>query len=156
MGLSRQILRTTLRLQIVDNCSVRSRWFQSPIVALVLLTAACSGGSSARTPPTSGLSATTGAGRSTLSCQQAQATITQQDFRFDPAHVSVGFCAIIAITNSSPGTRHTFTVPDRGIDVAIDPGQSRQLQLLLPPGTYTFVCRFHERVGMKGTLTVVG
>jgi plastocyanin len=25
---------------------------------------------------------------------------------------------------------------------------------LLPPGTYPFVCRFHESMGMKGTLVV--
>lgn len=33
-------------------------------------------------------------------------------------------------------------------------GQSQEVTINLAPGTYRFVCRFHESLGMEGTLIV--
>jgi plastocyanin len=40
------------------------------------------------------------------------------------------------------------------IDVTNDAGQSQEVTIDLDPGTYDFVCRFHESQGMTATLTV--
>jgi plastocyanin len=51
---------------------------------------------------------------------------------------------------------HTFTIDGQGIDVVNEGGQSQTVTIGLAPGTYTFVCRFHQSEGMQGTLTVTG
>jgi plastocyanin len=49
---------------------------------------------------------------------------------------------------------HTFTVTGQGIDIETLPGKTAKVTIDLPPGTYPFVCHFHESMGMKGTLVV--
>ena len=81
-------------------------------------------------------------------------TVTQSDFRFTPSTPSVKSGATITVDNSTDSTPHTFTVTGQSIDVTVEPGTSTQVKVDLPPGTYPFVCRFHEAEGMTGTLTV--
>jgi plastocyanin len=45
-------------------------------------------------------------------------------------------------------------VTGQGIDIETLPGKPAKVTIDLPPGTYPFVCRFHESMGMKGTLVV--
>ena len=59
----------------------------------------------------------------------------------------------ITLVNVSD-TAHTFTVTGQGIDIETMPGKTAKVTIDLPPGTYPFVCRFHESMGMKGTLVV--
>jgi plastocyanin len=49
---------------------------------------------------------------------------------------------------------HTYTIQDKGINEVLTPGQSANVSIDLAPGTYTFVCTFHQSSGMTGTLTV--
>jgi hypothetical protein len=49
-------------------------------------------------------------------------------------------------------TAHTFTVTGQGIDIETMPGKTTKVTIDLPPGTYAFVCRFHESMGMKGLI----
>lgn len=72
-------------------------------------------------------------------------------FTFTPSTFTVKEGAKITVTNAG-SIDHTFTV--KGIDVVNSPGQSHQVVIDLAPGTYTFVCRFHASLGMKGTITV--
>jgi plastocyanin len=58
------------------------------------------------------------------------------------------------VKNSNPTTPHTFTVTGQSIDITNDAGQSQTVTINLPAGTYPFICRFHQGLGMKGTLTV--
>jgi hypothetical protein len=53
-----------------------------------------------------------------------------------------------------PTTPHTFTVQGTKIDVTNDGGASQDVTIDLKPGTYPFLCRFHQSLGMTGTLVV--
>jgi len=74
-------------------------------------------------------------------------------FTFSPSTVTVHQGQTITLTNVSD-TPHTFTVTGQGIDIETMPGKTDKVTIDLPPGTYPFVCRFHESMGMKGTLVV--
>ena len=74
-------------------------------------------------------------------------------FTFSPSTVTVHQGQAITLTNVSD-TAHTFTVTGQGIDIETMPGKTDKVTIDLPPGTYPFVCRFHESMGMKGTLVV--
>ena len=74
-------------------------------------------------------------------------------FTFSPSTVTVKQGQTITLDNVST-TAHTFTVTGQGIDVETQPGKTAQVTIDLPPGTYPFVCRFHESMGMTGTLVV--
>ncbi len=49
---------------------------------------------------------------------------------------------------------HTFTIQSNDINEVMQPGQSAKITISLAPGTYPFVCTFHQSSGMTGTLTV--
>jgi plastocyanin len=74
-------------------------------------------------------------------------------FVFDPTTVSIASGGTLTVQNV--GTiAHTFTVQDKGINEVMAAGDSAEITVDLPPGTYPFVCTFHQSSGMKGTLTV--
>jgi len=95
-----------------------------------------------------------GGGPSTGGGGSSVATVGQVNFSFDPAEIAVKSGATITVDNTSSGTPHTFTIPGSDIDVTNDGGASQDVKIDLPPGTYEFVCRFHESSGMTGTITV--
>ena len=74
---------------------------------------------------------------------------------FAPTELTVAKGTTITVSNVGSAT-HTFTVTGQSIDVENQPGQSQQVTIDLPPGTYPFICRFHVSQGMKGTLVVQG
>ncbi len=74
-------------------------------------------------------------------------------FTFSPSTLTVSQGQTITLVNVSD-TPHTFTVTGQGIDVETMPGKTAKVTIDLPPGAYPFVCRFHESMGMKGTLVV--
>src|SRR5207237_7528484 len=51
-------------------------------------------------------------------------------------------------------TPHPFTVAGKVIDVVNRPGQSKSITNKLSPGSYPFVCTYHQALGMTGTLIV--
>jgi plastocyanin len=75
------------------------------------------------------------------------------NFTFSPSTISVKQGDTINLDNVSD-TPHTFTVTGQSIDIETQPGKTAQVTIDLPPGTYPFVCRFHESMGMTGTLVV--
>lgn len=74
-------------------------------------------------------------------------------FAFMPSTMTVTRGTTLMLKNVSD-TVHTFTVTGQGIDVETQPGQTSQVTIDLKPGSYPFVCRFHESLGMTGTLVV--
>ena len=74
-------------------------------------------------------------------------------FVFSPADFTVKQGETITVSNVGTAP-HTFTVQGQGIDITNSPGQSAQVTIDLPPGTYTYICSFHVQLGMQGTLTV--
>ena len=100
------------------------------------------GGSGGSTGSTS-----TGGGSSVL-------TLTQVNYQFTPAKITVHQGDIITVSDTNPNTPHTFTVTGTEIDVSNDAMSSQDVTIDLAPGTYPFICRFHESQGMTGTIVV--
>jgi len=135
-------------------------------VVLALVGAACGksatasesgGGSSGSGSGTStGSSGTSGSGYGGGGGSMMATTVLEgpdNGFTFSPSTVTVHQGQAITLTNVSD-TAHTFTVTGQGIDIETMPGKTDKVTIDLPPGTYPFVCRFHESMGMKGTLVV--
>jgi plastocyanin len=74
-------------------------------------------------------------------------------FTFSPSTITVKQGDTITLDNVSD-TPHTFTVTGQSIDVETQPGKTAQVTIDMPPGTYPFVCRFHESMGITGTMVV--
>ncbi|MEO8289726.1 MAG: cupredoxin domain-containing protein [Gaiellaceae bacterium] len=81
------------------------------------------------------------------------ATVVENDYFFSPSSVTVTGPSTVVLNNAS-STPHTFTVSGQGIDVVSNGGQSGSVTINLPPGTYSFICRFHASLGMTGSLVV--
>ena len=78
-------------------------------------------------------------------------------FEFDPVTISVKAGERIRLTITSTDIYHTFTLPELGVDVPISGGQTKTVEFVADKtGTFTFVCKPHEGLGMKGTLEVSG
>jgi hypothetical protein len=80
--------------------------------------------------------------------------VTQSDFFFTPRAVTTHTGDRLTISNVSPTSPHTFTIASKGIDVVNSPGQSKTITIKLSPGSYPFVCTYHQALGMTGTLIV--
>jgi plastocyanin len=144
-------------------------------VMLALVAAACGSkaagnegsGGGTTTGPTTGSTGTSGGGGYTSGGGYAggggyggggmTATTVMEgpgnSFTFSPSTVTVTQGETITLDNVST-TAHTFTVTGQGIDVETQPGKTAQVTIDLPPGTYPFVCRFHESMGMTGKLVI--
>jgi plastocyanin len=84
----------------------------------------------------------------------SEVTVTQANYTFSPSTFTVASGDTITLKNGTPSTPHTFTVTGEDVDVTVDPSSTRDVKIDLPPGTYPFICRFHEASGMTGTLKV--
>jgi plastocyanin len=135
------------------------------MVALALATAACSSGSSSSsgssggstTPPPSPTATqgggSSGGGGGGGGAKSATVQAGAGGFVFAPSTVSIATGGTITVQNA--GTiPHTFTIQDKGINEVLNAGQSAKVKVDLAPGTYQFVCTFHQSSGMTGTLTV--
>jgi plastocyanin len=60
----------------------------------------------------------------------------------------------VAVRNGSTKTPHTFTVVGEDVDLELEPLETESATIDLSPGTYELICRFHEELGMTGTLRV--
>ena len=140
---------------------VRGVRFLWPLLMLVWLAAACGNGSKTpnggSSPFTAAGSPTPGATTGSAKGSTAVTNVVQGagGLVFSPSRLSVTKGAKVLVSDES-FFQHTFTIPGTGIDVLNDPGQFQTLIIDLQPGTYTFVCRFHQSQGMKGTLIVTG
>jgi plastocyanin len=81
-------------------------------------------------------------------------TLTQVNYQFTPAKITVHEGDTITVSNTNPSTPHTFTVTGADINVSNDAMSAQDVTIDLAPGTYPFICRFHEGQGMTGTLVV--
>jgi plastocyanin len=75
-----------------------------------------------------------------------------RDFNYTPHAIVVesGRTATIELRDESVNA-HTFTSPDLGVDVVVEPGQTRSVTVTVPAdGQYGFYCRFHQASNMRG------
>ena len=79
-------------------------------------------------------------------------------FKFTPKQITLKAGEQVQFRVTSKDTLHTFTVKDLGIDVALNPGESKVTEVLTPQqtGTFQITCRIHSvsSYGMEGFLEI--
>jgi YVTN family beta-propeller protein len=83
------------------------------------------------------------------------------EWKLQPSRSRVPAGEIRFLAEDTGATQHAFRIVGQGMDVSTDdfgPGDSRTLNMVLPPGEYQLVCPIpgHQQQGMSATLTVVG
>ncbi|MEZ4564128.1 MAG: cupredoxin domain-containing protein [Thermomicrobiales bacterium] len=84
-------------------------------------------------------------------------TIVSHDIYFEPKDITIPANTDVTFILPNEGvTLHNFSIPDLGIDVDIAPGETQEVVVNAPAGTYAFDCNVpgHKEAGMVGTLTV--
>jgi YVTN family beta-propeller protein len=87
--------------------------------------------------------------------------ISLSEWQLQPSRTRVPAGKIRFLSENTGATPHAFRIAGQGIDVSTDdfgPGDSRTINMVLPPGQYQLICPIpgHEQQGMLATLTVVG
>ena len=99
----------------------------------------------------------TGATGSTGSAEggaKADVSASVNNYLFMPKTVKVKSGDTLEVRNGNARTPHTFTVVGEDVDLELAPLTSETATIDLTPGTYQLICRFHEQLGMKGTLKI--
>ena len=104
--------------------------------------------------PTGETGTTGGTGATGESETGTGATVALNNYLFQPSELEVASGTDLEVENANSRTPHTFTVVGEDVDVELAPLTSETTTIDLPPGTYDVICRFHEELGMTGTLTV--
>jgi YVTN family beta-propeller protein len=83
------------------------------------------------------------------------------EWKLQPSRSKVPSGEIRFLAEDTGATQHAFRIVGQGMDVSTDdfgPGDSRTINMVLPPGEYELVCPIpgHQQQGMSATLTVVG
>ena len=79
------------------------------------------------------------------------------EFAFNPSQLTIPANTEVTVSLPNLGqAAHNFSVPQLGISVTAEAGQTTQATLNAPAGTYEFICNLpgHSAAGMVGTLVV--
>lgn len=78
------------------------------------------------------------------------------DNYFEPKEIRIAKGEKTKIWLKNKGVNdHTFTVEELGVDVELKPGVEKMVTVEpQKAGTFKVICRFHEKEGMTGTLSV--
>ena len=81
--------------------------------------------------------------------------VVAKDNEFAPKTLTAKAGDITIALDNTGAAPHTFTSTELKVDQAIDAGKKTSISLTgVQPGTYKFVCKYHETLGMTGELTV--
>ena len=84
-------------------------------------------------------------------------TIEAVDIAWNPNTATIPADTDVTITVPNTGfALHTFVIVEADIKIEIAPGDTEEVVVNLPAGTYEFICDVpgHAEAGMVGTLTV--
>lgn len=81
-------------------------------------------------------------------------TVEALDNEFSPAELEVAAGDTELTLDNTGQNPHTFTSEELGVDEEVSPGEQATFTVAAEQGTYEFICRIHESLGMVGTLTV--
>jgi uncharacterized cupredoxin-like copper-binding protein/mono/diheme cytochrome c family protein len=87
----------------------------------------------------------------------AEQVVTAFDIYFEPKEVTIPAHTDVTFTLPNDGAApHDFSIDELGIAVSLPPGETQQVVINAPPGTYEFYCNVpgHKEAGMVGTLIV--
>ncbi|MGB3327819.1 MAG: PQQ-binding-like beta-propeller repeat protein [Thermomicrobiales bacterium] len=111
-------------------------------------------GGTVQVPPTG--AAGTPAAEASPAAAGGEATIQTLDIRFEPKELSVASGTTLTVTNNGV-LQHDFVIDGQNVQTPLlNGGDSAQVEITLPAGTYPFHCSVpgHAEAGMVGTLTV--
>lgn len=111
--------------------------------------------------PTAGETATGSPAAETAAPATAQGvapvTITSHDIFFEPKELTIPANTDVTFSLPNEGvTLHNFSIDELDVSVDLAPGETNEVVINAPPGTYEFYCNVpgHKEAGMVGTLTV--
>jgi plastocyanin len=99
-----------------------------------------------------------GSGSTKNSTGSGAVVVEAYDNYFQPAQLQArpGQKLVIQFKNDG-NTLHNFSINELGVSRDADIKKTTTVTITpTSPGTLTFVCKYHEALGMKGTLTVAG
>jgi plastocyanin len=135
------------------------------MTALVLGAAACgsntstgtAGGSTSTATSTSSSSSEDSSGGNAVDVAgESSVKMSAENFEFSPATLEGSGGQELTITLENEGSvPHNFSIDDEHIDVTLQPGQEKAIQVTFPKsGSVEFYCSFHQSSGMVGELEV--
>jgi plastocyanin len=86
----------------------------------------------------------------------APAPLTMKDTFFEPVCLAMSSTQELTLANAG-NLLHNFSIEDQGVDIDVEAGAEETtgpMEELVRPGTFRFVCKYHEDQGMVGTITV--
>jgi glucose/arabinose dehydrogenase/plastocyanin len=118
-------------------------------------------GANAETPaavaPTVAATEEAATGDTSATAPTEPVVITAVDIAWEPSDVTIPADTDVTIQVPNAGAAlHTFVIVDQGIKLEIAPGETQEVSVNLPAGTYEFICDVpgHAEAGMVGTITV--
>ncbi|HVM11018.1 MAG TPA: cupredoxin domain-containing protein [Actinomycetota bacterium] len=87
--------------------------------------------------------------------QAGPVAVIMQDNSYSPDCFAISSTQAIQLANDGE-TRHSFTIAD-AVDVVVEPGnrtETEPMEDLTGPGTFDFICKYHEDDGMVGVVIV--
>lgn len=82
--------------------------------------------------------------------------VTAEQLMWSPEAITVASSASGIWIDNRDGIRHTFTIPELGIDIEVPALKARRVDLAAAPGTYQIICTVPGHESMTGTLTISG
>ncbi|MDJ0925447.1 MAG: cupredoxin domain-containing protein [Acidimicrobiia bacterium] len=80
--------------------------------------------------------------------------VTAERLMWAPEEVVIDAATTGIWIDNEDGFRHTFTIPELGIDVEVPALKARRVDIDAPPGTYEIICEVPGHDSMTGTLIV--
>jgi uncharacterized cupredoxin-like copper-binding protein/mono/diheme cytochrome c family protein len=83
--------------------------------------------------------------------------ITMHDIYFEPTDFTIPANTPVKVSLPNEGAAvHDFSIDELGISVTVNPGETGEVEINAPAGTYEFYCNIpgHKEAGMVGKLTV--
>ena len=80
--------------------------------------------------------------------------VTARQVMWAPEEIELSTSATGLWIDNQDGIRHTFTIPQLGIDVEVPALKARRIELDAAPGEYQIICTVPGHEAMTGTLTI--
>ena len=80
--------------------------------------------------------------------------VTAEQLMWAPEDIAIDGAATGIWIDNRDGVRHTFTIPELGIDVEVPALKARRVDIDAPPGSYQIICEVPGHESMTGTLIV--
>ena len=101
-------------------------------------------------------SVATAASTDSVAALPGDVQVTAQQIMWAPEDIVIDSSATGIWIDNKDGVRHTFTIPELGIDVEVPGLKSSRVDIDASPGTYQIICEVPGHQNMTGTLTITG